>query len=146
MLDALLLNTSRIGHGFALTRHPVAKLLSRKRGVAIEVCPISNQVHLRPLNLALNCHGNTRLLGTTLVLRVRDVPVFLQVTMLVKDLRNHPGAALMSEGHPLVISSDDPAMFGSSGLSYDFYQAFVGLGGLKANLGTLKELAMNSIR
>jgi len=42
--DALLLGAERIGHGLALVRHPLLMEMARERGVAIEACPISNQV------------------------------------------------------------------------------------------------------
>jgi adenosine deaminase CECR1 len=44
VLDAILLDTRRIGHGIALFKHPLLMQIVKERGIAIEVCPISNQV------------------------------------------------------------------------------------------------------
>lgn len=44
LLDAILLNTTRIGNGFALAKHPVILNTVIKRDIAVEVCPISNQM------------------------------------------------------------------------------------------------------
>lgn len=44
LFDAVLLNSVRIGHGFAIPKHPaLAKIVNHKK-IAIEVSPISNQV------------------------------------------------------------------------------------------------------
>jgi adenosine deaminase CECR1 len=44
ILDAILLNAKRIGHGIALFKHPLLMQIVKDRDIAIEVCPISNQV------------------------------------------------------------------------------------------------------
>jgi adenosine deaminase CECR1 len=44
LYDAVLLGTRRIGHALALIRHPLLLREVKARDIAIEVCPISNQL------------------------------------------------------------------------------------------------------
>eukprot|EP01137_Pigoraptor_chileana_P022762 Opistho-2@88033 len=111
LMDAVMLNTTRIGHGFALLHHPLVEEIVAERKIAVEVCPISNQV-----------------------------------LKLVPDLRNHPASAYLDRGLPITINSDDPALFGSVGLSHDFYEAFMGFGGGRLDIRALKFMAQNSLQ
>lgn len=44
LVDALLLNASRIAHALALPKHPEIAGLIKQRGIAVEITPISNQI------------------------------------------------------------------------------------------------------
>ncbi|PFH58313.1 hypothetical protein XA68_13894 [Ophiocordyceps unilateralis] len=44
LVDALLLGTRRIGHGFSLYKHPKLMEKAIEKAVMVEVCPISNEV------------------------------------------------------------------------------------------------------
>jgi adenosine deaminase CECR1 len=42
--DAIVFQTHRIGHDMGFFKHPKLYPYLRKRGIAIEVCPASNQM------------------------------------------------------------------------------------------------------
>ncbi|KAI1350878.1 adenosine/AMP deaminase [Xylaria sp. FL0043] len=44
LVDAILLGTRRIGHGFSLYKHPLLIDLVKEKRILIESCPISNEV------------------------------------------------------------------------------------------------------
>ncbi|KAK2814134.1 hypothetical protein FQN50_000538 [Emmonsiellopsis sp. PD_5] len=63
LYDAILLRTKRIGHGYALAHHPLLMQRCRELGIAVEICPISNEIlhlcasvgaHVLPTLLANN--------------------------------------------------------------------------------------------
>lgn len=52
---------------------------------------------------------------------------------------------LIAEDFPVTINPDDPPIWNASGVSYDYYQAFMGMTSQSAGLATLKKLILNSI-
>ncbi|KAJ6525674.1 adenosine deaminase-like growth [Mycena capillaripes] len=71
-------------------------------------------------------------------------PISNEILRLTSSMLMHPLPILMNNGLPVALSSDDPAMFGNMGLSFDFYQVLVAseVNGLIA----LRELARDSLK
>lgn len=44
LFDAILLKSKRIGHGYALARHPLLMEIFKEKNIAVESCPISNEI------------------------------------------------------------------------------------------------------
>jgi len=44
LYDAILLNTTRIGHAYSLKDYPLLKQIVKEKEIALELCPISNQM------------------------------------------------------------------------------------------------------
>ena len=128
LYDALLLNAKRIGHGFALPKHPLVMQRMRERGVCVELCPISNEI--LGLTPRVNGHAMYPLLANDVHCTVSsdNGALFRYVFVL---------ACTRGFGPVRLIWKD------RSTLSHDFYQVLIG----KADMGLYgwKQLVLWSI-
>ncbi len=79
-----LLGAERIGHGIAAINDPALMDLLADRRIPLEICPQSN---------------------------IRTGALALQLRRVVARIEDHPLLALFRHGIPIVLSTDDPAMF-----------------------------------
>ncbi|XP_011299068.1 adenosine deaminase CECR1 [Fopius arisanus] len=115
---------------------------------------------LQPTNLQIAIRHNAKRIGhaysitkepdTLRELKEKNIPVEVcpisnQVLGLVSNLRNHQAAILFALDIPVVISNDDPGLWGAKGLSDDFYMTLMSILPMNANLYSLKKIARNSI-
>ncbi len=82
-----ILGVERVGHGIAAIHDPALMELLAKRRIALEICPTSN---------------------------LRTGALGLQLRNTEAGLEQHPLAQLVRRGVPVVLSTDDPAMFHAS--------------------------------
>jgi len=81
LYDVILLGTKRIGHGYALSKHPLLMDKVKELQIAIEVCPISNQM-LRLLSDLRNHPAATFIAeGVPFVLSYDDPAMYNYTTM-----------------------------------------------------------------
>jgi adenosine deaminase CECR1 len=117
VLDAILLGSRRIGHGFSVYKHPLLIDMIKKRQILIECCPISNQV-----------------LGLTSSIKLHPLPALLS--------RGVPVA--LCNDDPALFGCGGGRGEGKNGLTHDFFVTLQALENL--GLAGLGNMAKNSVR
>lgn len=69
-------------------------------------------------------------------------PISNQTLRHVRDLRLHPGIGYHNNGIKITINNDDPTLYNTKGVNYDF---FVSVAAMEFNLFDLKCFGLNSI-
>lgn len=95
-----LLNVQRIGHGIAAAQDPAVMDLLADRRIPLEICPQSN---------------------------VRTGALAKQLRRTAATITDHPLPQLLRHGVPVVLSTDDPAMFHTTLLNEYENAAHMGL-------------------
>ncbi|KKZ61633.1 hypothetical protein EMCG_03818 [[Emmonsia] crescens] len=98
LYDAIMLDSKRIGHGYALPQHPLLMQLCRERGIALEICPISNEI----LHLCSSMKGHV--LPTLLA---NSVPCTIN-----SDNPAYFGSSLSHDFYQTILYHDSMTLFG----------------------------------
>jgi aminodeoxyfutalosine deaminase len=117
-----LLGAERIGHGIAAIHDPALMDLLADRRVPLEICPQSN---IRTGALARQLSGATATAAST--------------EKRAAGIEHHPLPKLFRHGIPIVLSTDDPAMFHTSLL--DEYRHAASMGVTEPELARLAEMS-----
>ncbi|KAF7294760.1 Brix domain-containing protein [Mycena indigotica] len=75
---------------------------------------------------------------------VETCPISNEILRLTSSMLMHPLPIMMNHGLAVALCSDDPAVFGNMGLSFDFYQVLVA--SEVTGLIALRELARDSVK
>jgi aminodeoxyfutalosine deaminase len=119
-----LLDAERIGHGIAAIHDPALMDLLAHRRIALEVCPQSN---IRTGALARQLAG--------------AIPAARPTGSPAAGIEQHPLPQLFRHGIPVVLSTDDPAMFHTCLL--DEYRHASGMGLTESELTRLVEMSFD---
>ncbi len=117
VLDAAIISKHRIGHGFNMNKF----------------MEMTDQI--------LKDDGGHLIQGRVIEPVLEICPISNQLLRYIPDLRNHPAYELMKKGIGCVICNDDPQILDNPGLSFDFYEAYMGM---QLSLADIKAMVLTA--